>query len=506
VASRLRERGLVISPKALFQYQTIAELVTATHHVIPAEQGLVTGPVELTPIQRRLLAQDQPAIHHFNLSVVLAGEVLEHELLEQALAALVGHHDVLRSQFTRQEPGWSLEILDEHPGGLLMHRDLTGLAPADCERSWARLAQEAQASMDLTRGQVVRAAFADLGPGAGQRLLLTAHHLVVDAVSWSILVEDLSTAYRQLSSGQPVRLPAKTTSVQAWAARLAEYARSPEAIAAAGYWTRPRGARPLAQLQSGPPGTAAGVVNHDVRLTAEQTRALLIEAPAAFGASAEDVLLASLAIAVRRWSGQAEVLIDVEGHGRDHPFEDLDLSRTVGWFTTLHPVELAAPATAGLAEIVHETAARREAIADKGIGHGILAWLADPQTRRQLAGQPQPDIGFNYFGRQRAAASDGDLARPSPAPSGPEAHPDNLMAHPVEIVAITIDDCFTATVTHQPVPGAPAAGAALAGHYAAALADVIRQAQGDAPGNRRFRHAGLSRDDLAKIAQRLGES
>jgi non-ribosomal peptide synthase protein (TIGR01720 family) len=452
--------------------------------------------VVLLPVQRWLLEQDQPGVHQVNQSEVLDTRGLDPVVLDRALAVLVEHHDMLRSRFTRGDAGWVQEIPAGRPAGMVTYRDLAGLSPADRDRGWLELAGNAQAGMDLERGELVRAVLARLGPDGQQRLLIAIHHLVVDAVSWPVLLEDLGTACRQLSSGQPARLPAKTTSFQAWSARLADYARSPQALAEAGYWTRPRQAGPLPGLTR-PAATAAEAVSSRVTLSGGQTSALLRQAPAAFGASVEDILLAALAIAVSRWSRQHHVLIDVEGHGREPLFEDIDLTRTVGWFTTMHPLELAAPPGADLAQIVGDTAARRQAVPHKGIGYGILARLADQPIREQLAAQPPADIVFNYLGSQRATS--GGLGTPSRAPHGPQVHPGNPLPYPVEINADITDGIFTADIITQPGPQA----SALAAHYTSALADLIDHTSDTVLGNRQFTYASTDRDDLMKIASRL---
>jgi non-ribosomal peptide synthase protein (TIGR01720 family) len=507
VISRLKERGYVVRAQDIFRYQTVARLAAvAGRGSAPArERGrpAVIGGIELSPVQHWLLAQDQAATHHYNQSVALVTRALDPALLGQALDALTGHHDILRARFTQTERGWSQEIPGQHPGGFLVHHDLTGLAPDEQERSWLELAERAQAGMNLPGGELVRAVLAETGPGGQQRLLLAIHHLAVDLVSWGILLEDLATAYRQLASGEPTRLLAKTASFQEWSARLSRYARTAEGMAELDLWASPRGGCELAGLTVPSVAAIRDEISHDVRLTADQTAALVHDVPASLGVSLEDVLLAGLAVAVNRWTGQSCVTVDVEGHGREELFDDIDLSRTVGWFTTIYPIELAVPAGAELAEIVHETARRHDAIPHRGIGYGILAWLADEKVRETITAQPRANIIFNYLGNRKSGIGDGILGTSADLPRGPEINPELAASHAIAITADVAHGIFAVRFTH--VLGATAwdASATLAVRYAEALAEITRHAGSGAIKNRRFRYANVSKNDLAKIEQRL---
>jgi non-ribosomal peptide synthase protein (TIGR01720 family) len=218
--------------------------------------------------------------------------------------------------------------------------------------------------------------------------------------------------------------------------------------------------------------------------------------------SLEDIVLTGLAMAACEWSGEASVLIDVEGHGREQLFDDVDLSRTVGWFTTLHPVELAAPGSADPVETVHETARRREAIANKGIGYGILAHLADPRTRARIAERPRPELAFNFHGRERSG-EDG-AAELRGVSAGTQSHPDNQASHALTVDAGFVDDVFTARIAHRDRAGLGQAGRQLAALYADALAELA-DLVAEGAFVKRVRFASISRGDAAKIAERFSQ-
>ena len=210
----------------------------------------------------------------------------------------------------------------------------------------------------------------------GQRLLLVVHHLVVDGVSWRVLLEDLQQALQQLAAGEPPRLPGKTSAYQQWARRLVQHAQSPSLLAEAAYWH--------AQYRDVTPGLPSQAVSHPVAqeicavqtcLDPNLTRQLLQQAPAAYRTQVNDLLLTALAQVICAWTGQASTLVQLEGHGREDLFEDIDLSRTVGWFTSIFPVKLTPALDAGAS--IKAVKEQLRAVPNKGIGFAILRYLAD---------------------------------------------------------------------------------------------------------------------------------
>ncbi|HEX2188905.1 MAG TPA: amino acid adenylation domain-containing protein, partial [Longimicrobiaceae bacterium] len=298
----------------------------------------------------------------------------------------------------------------------------------------------AQAGMDLEHGPLVRAVLFDRGPDAPQRLLVAVHHLVVDAVSWRVLLEDLETAYRQLSRGEAVALPPKTTSFRAWAERLEEHAASPGARAELDHWLAlaDAPAAPLPRDGAGPnvESAAREVV---AALGADETRALLHDVPAVYRTRIDDVLLAALARALGGWTGADSVLLDLEGHGREPLWEDVDLSRTVGWFTSIYPVRLAAPADADDGALLRATKERLRSVPRRGIGFGVLRWLADEETRERLAALPRPEVAFNYLGRFDGVFGEDALFRRARGDAGPAHAPEGERAHLLEVNALVAD-------------------------------------------------------------------
>ncbi|HEX2189474.1 MAG TPA: amino acid adenylation domain-containing protein, partial [Longimicrobiaceae bacterium] len=343
VVARAAAAGLRISPQLVFRNQTVAELAAAAASLDGprAADAPVSGEVPLTPVQRWFFAQDLPEPRHYNQSLCLeARGRIDAAALEGALAAVLAHHDALRLRFRRTPAGWTQAYAADAAFPLEL-ADLAEVGDAELPGAIQERGAAVQAGLDLERGPLARAALLDFGAGRPQRLLVAVHHLAVDGVSWRVLLEDLETAYRQLSRGAPVALPPKTTPWHAWAERLAEHARGEAVRAEAAFW-RDTVAAPSAPL---PTDLAGANVEGSARtvtvsLGAEETRALLREVPRAQRARVDEALLAALAQAVGEWTGEGGLLLDLEAHGREPLWEDVDLSRTVGWFTSIHPVRL----------------------------------------------------------------------------------------------------------------------------------------------------------------------
>ncbi|MDG9931359.1 condensation domain-containing protein, partial [Pseudomonas sp. GD04042] len=396
VVGRARQAGIGFTPKELFQHQTVQGLAAVARtegEQLRIDQGPVTGSTVLIPVQQEFFEWEVPERHHWNQSVLLKPrEPLEAGLFEQALEAMVQHHDALRLGFELVGGTWQGIFRESREASLLWQRDVVDGTELE------RCCNEAQRSLSLQLGPLLRALLARL-PDGSERLLICAHHLVVDGVSWRVLFEDLQTAYRQRVEGRPVVLPAKTSSVKAWAERLQAFASSAALQAERAYWQ--------AQLQG-----ASGDLPRDcggtglqtrhaedvtVQLDKELTQRLLQQAPAAYRTQINDLLLTALARVVARWCETDSILLQLEGHGREDLFEDIDLSRTVGWFTTVFPVRLT-PA-ADLEGSIKGIKEQLRAIPNKGIGFGVLRHCGADEVRQALQALPQPRITFNYLGQ-----------------------------------------------------------------------------------------------------------
>ncbi|MDM3888926.1 non-ribosomal peptide synthetase [Pseudomonas sp. BCRC 81390] len=417
VVSRARQAGLQFTPRDLFQHQTLQALAAVVRHseaTSSIDQGLRQGQVGLTPIQHWFFDTDLAQPQHWNQAVLLqARQTLDEAALEQALAALVRHHDSLRLRFSQANGRWQAAYAQPDAGQLLWRATVTDFA--DCQALYTDL----QRSLDLQQGPLLRALLVRDGQGS-QRLLLAIHHLVVDGVSWRVLLEDLQALYR----GQP--LPAKTHAMGDWAARLASYAGSDSLRDELGWWQgQLAGVRhelPCDHPQGGNLQRHARTLA--ISLDAQQTRHLLQRAPAAYHTQVNDLLLTALARTLCRWSGDEAVLVQLEGHGRDGLFEDMDLTRSVGWFTNAYPLSLRPlPGEDDAARSASIKCIKEQLrqVPHQGLGYGVLRYLADATVREQMAALPQARITFNYLGQFDQQFDSAALFQPLDTPAG-QAH------------------------------------------------------------------------------------
>ena len=403
--ARANQAGLILNPKQLFEHQTIAKLAavagTATSTI--AEQGIITGVMPLTPIQHWFWEQTLREPHHFNQSILLeVSSKLKPELLKQVVQQLLVHHDALRLRSNGLPGQQAIAPADDIPFEVI---DFSDIPDSHQPGAIAQAATEIQASLNLANGPIIRVVLFKLGEDRPDRLFLVIHHLAVDGISWRILLEDLKTAYQQGDRGETIKLPQKTTSFQDWAYRLIEYAQSPTVLKELDYWkqqyTSDVTAMPVDFPDSRENNTVASSKTVSVSLSVEQTRVLLQEVPSAYNTQINDVLLTALAQSWAKWTGASGLLVELEGHGREQLGEDLDLSRTVGWFTSRFPVMLqlgdSVDQPGEALKIIKE---QLRNVPSKGIGYGILRYLSpDTTIREQLKKQIQPEVSFNYLGQ-----------------------------------------------------------------------------------------------------------
>ncbi|MEA5617548.1 amino acid adenylation domain-containing protein [Cronbergia sp. UHCC 0137] len=408
MVAKANHAEMKLTPKQLFQHQTIAELATVIE-IAPttqAEQGIVTGIVPLTPIQHWLFEQNLHKWDHFNQAVILeVAADLDVKYLQQAIEELVIHHDVLRSCFTTTLDGtWEKNIIPSLENeGMLTVVDLQELAKNQQTQQIESIASQLQASLDLANGILFKVALFQLEIGENNRLLFIIHHLVVDGVSWRILLEDLVTAYQQLKANQtPIQLPAKTTSFPEWARNLVNYAES-DHVATFKTWLeilpKQLPQLPLDNIDKGD-NNIASQAEVQINLDINQTRALLEAVPKAYNTQINDILLTALALSFSQWTKQRSLLIDLEAHGREDLFTNININRTVGWFTSIFPVFLELKNTNELEINLKYVKEQLRQIPQKGMSYGLLKYLSKNKNLSQtLQELPQSAISFNYMGQ-----------------------------------------------------------------------------------------------------------
>jgi amino acid adenylation domain-containing protein/non-ribosomal peptide synthase protein (TIGR01720 family) len=479
VVSKARQAGFQLTPKQLFQHPTIAQLavVVGTTMLAPAEQGQVSGAVPLIPIQHWFFEQELAQPEHFNQALLLESQGLDAALLQTAIGHLLAHHDGLRLRFRRAEAGWEQFNQESIAETLLSLIDLRELREEEVAERLEAEATQLQASLNLEAGPLLRVALFELG--VGERLLIVIHHLVVDGVSWRILLEDLQTAYQQLSRGEAVKLPAKTTSFKRWAELLSEYAESESVGQELSYWSGEGGRRvkelPVDYEGGSNSNASAGSVT--VRLSEEETRILLQEVPEVYHTEINDVLLTALVQAYGKWSGERMLLVDLEGHGREELGEEVDVSRTVGWFTTMYPVRLEIKAGSNVGVALKEIKEQLRGIPQRGLGYGLLRYMRGAEAQEQLRGARAAQVSFNYLGQvdqlftERAAWA---VARES---SGRAHATSGLRAHLLDVSGIIGGGSLQITWVYSEAEHRRGTIEGLAQRYLEALQELIAHCQ-----------------------------
>ncbi|QKG84715.1 amino acid adenylation domain-containing protein [Kroppenstedtia pulmonis] len=439
IVARANQAGLRLTPRQLFEHQTIAELAQAAGEgeQIKAEQGMVTGDVPLTPIQTWFFEQHHPNPHHWNQSMLLTvKEPMDPKRLGQALKVLSDHHDALRLRFTQDGDHWFQENGEAESFVPLTVSDLSGYPEEKRQEKMDSVIAEAQRGLDITEGPLWQAVMIRLGQDCPDRLFLVIHHLAVDGVSWRILLEDLETIYQQLEAGETVNLPAKTTSYREWAHRLKERVGTKAASKARNYWMEEiqKGATPLPVDYPEGENLECHTLKVEMSLDSEQTRFLLKDDTHGGRSKVEEWVLTALIRGMADWSGSPALWVNLEGHGREEILEGVDLSRTVGWFTSLYPVRLDLSGAKEPEECLKQVKEQLRQIPDKGVDFGILGRF-DPSFRSIWKGIAQSAISFNYLGSIDRLIQDGSLLMPAPEAVHHNLDPRARRPHDMDVMA-----------------------------------------------------------------------
>lgn len=410
IISKARKLGLQLTPKQLFQNQTIAELAAVATEIQDSVQASESrqGSFPLTPIQRWFVEQFPALENHWNQAIEfeLATEV-RPETARQVIQMLAQIHPALRTRFVRGQHGWEQQVATtvEVPFEIVPASSLAEAAKAEHIRAL-------QAGLDPQAGRVIHAALFQADPSAPSRLVIVIHHLVVDSVSWQILVEDFEALCENLLAGRPAELPPATTPYQAWARQLVDYAKTGAVASELEYWNSLPQAGDLLPLDfadAAELNTEASAATVTTQLTEAETANLLHRVPPVYKTHINDVLLAALALAAARRNGRDSILLSMEGHGREILWGDIDLSRTVGWFTSLFPVHLRVPPGADRGETLRAVKEQLRKIPHHGFGYGVLRYLRETGAAGVAKSSP-PQLVFNYLG-QLGQALNGRLIR-----------------------------------------------------------------------------------------------
>ncbi|MBX3301079.1 MAG: amino acid adenylation domain-containing protein [Nitrospira sp.] len=403
-AFKARQKGIVFTPRHLFQHQTIAalsEVATSTEFSFHDGQVLAQGNMPLTPIQQRFFEQALHNPHQHTQAVLLELKPgIEATLLEKAIAVVVGHHDAFRLRFNKDSGIWQQVYQMKVFPPKLHHVDLTSISLSELPDALEASTTEHQANIHVTEGPLFQAVLFDVDKGQSPRLLIVVHQLIVDSMSWRILLEDLTNAYQALAVERPIVFPAKTASFKKWSEWLNDLSGEETSQQELDYWLTPirKQVKPLPvdglTAESNEITTESVVVS----LTEEETQLLLQDVSLRRRTPVNDVLLAGLVQVLARWNNDSVVLIDVEGQGREDICSGINLSRTIGWFTSMFPVAVQIPRDATPLEALTRLQEELQRLPRKGCGYGLLRYLnSDHDVRKRLELLPSPQVRFKYW-------------------------------------------------------------------------------------------------------------
>ncbi len=433
LVARLKETGLHLEVRDVFRHPTIERLSVIArnlgHHI---DQGTVTGEVIATPIQRWFFATHRVAPHHFNQSVLLMSvEPINDAAFQKTIDALLEHHDALRMVVRKIGNNPQQEILntvklDYNP--IDLRSDPDSLTP---------IVSQLQAGFDLEGSPLFRVARFLLPEG--ERLLLIAHHLIVDGISWRILLEDLERGYEQAIQGQSIILPLKSDSFKRWGEALRQAADQGVFESERDFWDKVDTAEvPVLPGYTGDVRLTNRVESRVVsdRLESKTTRLLLTSALYRYNTEVNDLLLTALVRSLKRWFGAEKVRIALEGHGREELFDRIEVTRTVGWFTALYPVLIDLEGIEETGYQIKQVKETLRTIPNRGVGYGILRWMHPPVEG--VSRNPAPEISFNYLGQVDNGEA-GSFFRIIDEPSGPEISPESELEAELGLVCVVIE-------------------------------------------------------------------
>ncbi|MEH1973942.1 MAG: beta-ketoacyl synthase N-terminal-like domain-containing protein [Nostoc sp.] len=407
IVAKANQLGLKLTSQQMFMHQTIAELATATGvaETNLSEKSSINRELYLTPIQHRFFEQNQADAHSWNQSLILEmQQICDPKVLKQAVKYVIEYHDVFRLRFLQKESGWQQIKANTNDIMVYKHLDLSALPENQQKYAFESAIAELQSNFNLSEGTLVKVAFIELRSPTNTYLVITIHHLLIDAVSWQILLKDLQTVYQQLSQGKAIQLSDKGTSFKRWKQCMQEYAQTSEMIHEQDYWLA-KAQKPFYSLPvdySARENTVSNTEIVSISLDKQETQALLKNVNKAYNTQINDVLLTALVQAFAKWTGEQQLWVDVKDNGRDIIFKDVNdisLSDTIGLFTTCFPVILDITEASDQGSALIAVKEYLRSIPNKGIGYDILRYIrSNSEINSKLKSFPQPQISFHYLG------------------------------------------------------------------------------------------------------------
>ena len=451
IGSRLRKHGYRLNVADILQYPTIRAVGKRAVAIIrQAEQSSIEGDVALSPVQQSFFRNAGKNKQHYNQSVLLfSHRPIEEETIRTVFNVLVSHHDALRMRFVFRDEQWYQVNMEDRPD----HYDLQvyDWRNLDHDTAIERMGvknEQVQSSLNLSEGPLLKLALFKLDDGC--RLLIVIHHLVIDGVSWRILFEDIMTLYNRHLLKEAYLLPPKSDSFQYWMEKQVQYAQSAELLRNKSFWLQQQN-KSMSPLVFDMQGTnkvkdARGI---SFSLPREITTQLLTVTHKAYHTEINDILLCALAMGMNEVFQMENVLVAVEGHGRESLNEKLDVSRTVGWFTILYPVVFKVDAGYDISRQLIEVKESLRSISGKAMSYGLLRNLA-PREDGDVSLNLNPQVAFNYLGQFDQGLSKDDsetLFTFSSEHKGLEEDPENTRGHALEVNCMVIGGVFVLDIS-----------------------------------------------------------
>jgi len=440
VISKAKQVGLYITPIQLFQHQTIYKLALAAKEVevIKAEQGIVSGEFEITPIQKYFAEQNYDNPNHWNQSVLFkVNKKLDKKILQDVISKLYEHHDALRIRVEKDK----LKIIREVEDIPFKFLDLTN-EESNIEEIIENECEETQGTLNLVEGPIFKIVYFRINNNEG-RILFVFHHITIDGVSWRIILEDFQMLYNSFEKNISFNLPPKTTSFKEWSEKLSLFCNSNVIRKEEEFWLKyannfidstPRDFRDGVNNES-------STLNINISLDKEQTKLLLKDVNQKFNTKINDILLTALIRSYSTWTGKRKMFIQLEGHGRNELLNNVDITRTVGWFTSLYPLRLDLKKSVEIGDTIKTIKEEIREVPNNGIGYGIIRYLtSNKKLKSKLKVLDSIGVTFNYLGQFDNILKQDSLFTLATENKGFERDKNNLRSDLIDITGNVINN------------------------------------------------------------------
>ncbi|QDX94147.1 amino acid adenylation domain-containing protein [Brevibacillus laterosporus] len=438
ISSRMHTYGMQVLVKDILEQHTIRKLqLFVKQKTVLEDQGEITGETSLTPIQTWLFEQPLEIIQHFNQSYLFySSDGLEAEIIRSVFAHICKHHDGLRTRYRLDEITKKMvATVSDSDKDSFEFNSFPIKEIDDWQSYYVNQAEKLQASMDISKGPLVK--IAHFQTMYGDYLLIVIHHLIVDAVSWRVLLDDFIQGYECLVKQQKWDFPQKSTSFKTWSTKILEYAKGDDLLKEVEYWKKQWSeATPLPLDYESEAHFAKHTGSVSCHLDKEQTESLLKKTNHAYNTEIGDILLTALSLSMKQWTGNDQTLVAMESHGREQ-IVDADVTRTIGWFTSVYPVLLSVDPSGEIGRSLKEIKEIIRKIPNKGIGFGLLAYQSREEIKQQFVGYNKPDVCFNYLGQ--FSQMNNQNFQLSTLSRGQEVHPDFNLGYNLILEGVIVE-------------------------------------------------------------------